>query len=176
MLRLLKALPFTLAIAALSIVATSCSSSGTKARFVNAIQNTSQYGGFLDVEVNAHTLEVKPFTFVGATTRAGLISAPLRSRFGIVLRLEFYTPEDLRVIVERSAEILGVEVDGAGAIEIASRSRGTPRIANRLLRRVRDYAQVRGAGKIDLPTAQAALLMLEVDKYGFDEVDPAGCC
>ena len=118
-----------------------------------------------------HTLEVKPFTFVGATTRAGLISAPLRSRFGIVLRLEFYTPEDLRVIVERSAEILGVEVDGAGAIEIASRSRGTPRIANRLLRRVRDYAQVRGAGKIDLPTAQAALQMLEVDKYGFDEVD-----
>jgi Holliday junction DNA helicase RuvB len=110
-----------------------------------------------------HTLEVKPFTFVGATTRAGLISAPLRSRFGIVLRLEFYTPEDLRVIVERSAEILGVE--------IASRSRGTPRIANRLLRRVRDFAQVRGAGKIDLPTAQAALQMLEVDKYGFDEVD-----
>jgi len=118
-----------------------------------------------------HTLEVKPFTFVGATTRAGLISAPLRSRFGIVLRLEFYTPEDLRVIVERSAEILGVQVDDAGAIEMASRSRGTPRIANRLLRRVRDYAQVRGAGKIDLPTAQAALQMLEVDKYGFDEVD-----
>jgi Holliday junction DNA helicase RuvB len=118
-----------------------------------------------------HTLAVKPFTFVGATTRAGLISAPLRSRFGIVLRLEFYTPEDLRVIVERSAEILGVEVDGAGAIEIASRSRGTPRIANRLLRRVRDYAQVRGAGKIDLPTAQSALQMLEVDQYGFDEVD-----
>ena len=118
-----------------------------------------------------HTLEVKPFTFVGATTRAGLISAPLRSRFGIVLRLEFYTPEDLRVIVERSAEILGVQIDDAGATEIASRSRGTPRIANRLLRRVRDYAQVRGAGKIDLPTAQASLQMLEVDQYGFDEVD-----
>src|ERR1700731_609596 len=118
-----------------------------------------------------HTLEVQPFTFVGATTRAGLLSAPLRSRFGIVLRLEFYPPEDLRVIVERSAEILGVEVDEAGATEIASRSRGTPRIANRLLRRVRDYAQVRGAGKIDLPTAQAALQMLEVDKYGFDAVD-----
>ena len=118
-----------------------------------------------------HTLEVKPFTFVGATTRAGLISGPLRSRFGIVLRLEFYTPEDLRVIVERSAEILGVAVDDAGAKEIAGRSRGTPRIANRLLRRVRDYAQVRGAGKIDLPTAQAALKMLEVDQYGFDEVD-----
>src|SRR3974390_59034 len=118
-----------------------------------------------------HTLEVKPFTFVGATTRAGLISAPLRARFGIVLRLEFYTPEDLQVIVERSAEILGVAIDDAGAKEIASRSRGTPRIANRLLRRVRDYAQVRGAGKIDEPTAKAALLMLEVDQYGFDEVD-----
>ncbi len=118
-----------------------------------------------------HTLEVKPFTFVGATTRAGLISSPLRSRFGIVLRLEFYTPEDLQVIVERSAEILGVEVDDAGAKEIAGRSRGTPRIANRLLRRVRDYAQVRGAGKIDEPTAKAALEMLEVDQYGFDEVD-----
>ena len=104
-----------------------------------------------------HTLEVKPFTFVGATTRAGLISSPLRSRFGIVLRLEFYTPADLKVIVERSAEILGVEVDDAGAEEIAGRSRGTPRIANRLLRRVRDYAQVRGAGKIDEPTAKAAL-------------------
>jgi len=114
---------------------------------------------------------VKPFTFVGATTRAGLISAPLRSRFGIVLRLEFYTPEDLRVIVARSAEILGVEVDRPGAMEIANRSRGTPRIANRLLRRVRDYAQVRGAGKIDAATAKAALQMLEVDHYGFDEVD-----
>src|ERR1041385_7925988 len=118
-----------------------------------------------------HTLEVKPFTFVGATTRAGLISSPLRSRFGIVLRLEFYPPADLQVIVERSAEILGVSIDDAGAKEIASRSRGTPRIANRLLRRVRDYAQVRSAGKIDLPTAQAALQMLEVDRHGFDEVD-----
>jgi Holliday junction DNA helicase RuvB len=118
-----------------------------------------------------HTMEVKPFTFVGATTRAGLLSAPLRSRFGIVLRLEFYSHEDLRVIVERSAEILGVEINHEGALEIASRSRGTPRIANRLLRRVRDYAQVRSAGKIDLPTAQAALQMLEVDRYGFDEVD-----
>jgi Holliday junction DNA helicase RuvB len=118
-----------------------------------------------------HTMDVKPFTFIGATTRAGLLSAPLRSRFGIVLRLEFYGHEDLRVIVERSAEILGVEVNREGALEIASRSRGTPRIANRLLRRVRDYAQVRSAGKIDLPTAQAALQMLEVDRYGFDDVD-----
>src|SRR5262250_1399391 len=118
-----------------------------------------------------HTMDVKPFTFVGATTRAGLLSAPLRSRFGIVLRLEFYSHEDLRIIVERSAEIIGVEIDREGALEIASRSRGTPRIANRLLRRVRDYAQVRSQGKIDLPTAQAALQMLEVDRYGFDEVD-----
>ncbi len=118
-----------------------------------------------------HTLDIKPFTFIGATTRAGLISAPLRSRFGIVLRLEFYSHEDLKIIVERSAEILGVEIDDPGATEIANRSRGTPRIANRLLRRVRDYAQVRSAGKIDLPTAQSALKMLEVDQHGFDEVD-----
>jgi Holliday junction DNA helicase RuvB len=118
-----------------------------------------------------HTMDVKPFTFVAATTRAGLLSAPLRSRFGIVLRLEFYSHDELRIIIERSAEILGVEINREGAIELASRSRGTPRIANRLLRRVRDYAQVRSNGKIDLPTAQAALQMLEVDRYGFDEVD-----
>ncbi len=118
-----------------------------------------------------HTIDIKPFTFVGATTRAGLLSAPLRSRFGIVLRLEFYTPEDLKVIVRRSAEILEVEIDDAGALEIASRCRGTPRIANRLLRRVRDYAQVRANGRIDQATAQAALAMLEVDRHGFDEID-----
>ena len=118
-----------------------------------------------------HTMDVSPFTFVGATTRAGLLSAPLRSRFGILLRLEFYTHKDLQIIVERSAEILRVAVDREGAMEIASRSRGTPRIANRLLRRVRDYAEVRGGGKIDKATAQAALRMLEVDQYGFDEVD-----
>ena len=118
-----------------------------------------------------HTLEVKPFTFVAATTRAGLLSAPLRSRFGIVLRLEFYSSEELEIIVTRSAEILNVAVDNAGAHEIASRARGTPRIANRLLRRCRDYAQVRGAGHIDRATAQAALEMLEVDQHGFDEMD-----
>src|ERR1051325_5927885 len=118
-----------------------------------------------------HTIDVKPFTFVAATTRAGLLSAPLRSRFGILLRLEFYTTEELKFIIERSAEILGVAIEDEGALEIASRARGTPRIANRLLRRVRDYAQVRSKGKIDLPTAQAALQMLEVDRYGFDEVD-----
>jgi len=118
-----------------------------------------------------HTMDVKPFTFVGATTRAGLLSSPLRSRFGIVLRLEFYSHEELKIIIERSAEILNVEINTEGALELASRSRGTPRIANRLLRRVRDYAQVRGQGRIDLPTSQAALQMLEVDRHGFDEVD-----
>ncbi|HET6843222.1 MAG TPA: Holliday junction branch migration DNA helicase RuvB [Candidatus Angelobacter sp.] len=118
-----------------------------------------------------HTIDVRPFTFVAATTRAGLLSAPLRSRFGILLRLEFYTPEELKFIIERSAEILGVEIDSEGAEEMAHRARGTPRIANRLLRRVRDFAQVRGAGRIDKATAQAALEMLEVDKHGFDEVD-----
>ena len=119
----------------------------------------------------SHTIEVKPFTFIGATTRAGLLSAPLRSRFGIVLRLEFYKVDDLAYIIKRSAEILNVAIDEDGAMEIASRCRGTPRIANRLLRRVRDYAQVRGAGYIDKATAQAALEMLEVDKHGFDEID-----
>ncbi|MDP9263042.1 MAG: Holliday junction branch migration DNA helicase RuvB [Acidobacteriota bacterium] len=118
-----------------------------------------------------HTLDIPPFTFVGATTRAGLLSGPMRSRFGIVLRLEFYDTADLVVIVRRSADILGIAIDEAGAAELAARARGTPRIANRLLRRVRDYAQVRGAGKIDLATAQAALEMLEVDKHGFDEID-----
>jgi holliday junction DNA helicase RuvB len=118
-----------------------------------------------------HTIDVKPFTFVAATTRAGLLSAPLRSRFGILLRLEFYTNEELKFIIERSAEILGVQLDDEGAIELAGRARGTPRIANRLLRRVRDFAQVRGQGKIDKATAQAALEILEVDKHGFDEID-----
>ncbi|HEY6972452.1 MAG TPA: Holliday junction branch migration DNA helicase RuvB [Candidatus Angelobacter sp.] len=118
-----------------------------------------------------HTIEVKPFTFVAATTRAGLLSSPLRSRFGILLRLEFYTIEELKFIVERSAEILGIAIDDEGAGELARRARGTPRIANRLLRRVRDFAQVRGAGRIDKATAQSALEMLEVDKHGFDEID-----
>ena len=118
-----------------------------------------------------HTFEIPHFTFVGATTRAGLLSAPLRSRFGIMLRLEFYTHADLEIIVKRSAEILGVAIENDGASEIAMRARGTPRIANRLLRRVRDYAQVRGAGRIDIATAEAALEMLEVDKHGFDEID-----
>ena len=118
-----------------------------------------------------HVMEIKPFTFVGATTRPGLLSSPLRSRFGILLRLEFYSDDDLRFVVERSAEVLGVPIDPAGATEIAMRSRGTPRIANRLLRRVRDYAQVRGSGVIDRATAEHALKMLEVDAHGFDELD-----
>jgi Holliday junction DNA helicase RuvB len=108
---------------------------------------------------------------VGATTRPGLLSSPLRSRFGILLRLEFYTEEELRVIVTRSAEVMQIPIDEDGAAEIALRSRGTPRIANRLLRRVRDFAQVRGSGTIDRPTANAALAMLEVDAHGFDEID-----
>ena len=107
-----------------------------------------------------HVMEIRPFTFIGATTRPGLLSSPLRSRFGILLRLEFYTEEELRIIVTRSAEVMQVPIDQDGAAEIALRSRGTPRIANRLLRRVRDYAQVRGTGVIDRPTANAALTML----------------
>lgn len=118
-----------------------------------------------------HVMDIKPFTFVAATTRPGLLSSPLRSRFGILLRLEFYNEEELRYVVERSAEVLNVPIDHDGAAEIALRSRGTPRIANRLLRRVRDYAEVRGNGTIDRPIAQAALKMLEVDAHGFDEID-----
>jgi len=118
-----------------------------------------------------HTIDVQPFTFIAATTRAGLLSAPLRSRFGLLLRLEFYSADELQFIIERSAEILGVTIDREGAAELAGRARGTPRIANRLLRRVRDFAQVRGAGHIDKACAQAALEMLEVDKHGFDEID-----
>jgi Holliday junction DNA helicase RuvB len=118
-----------------------------------------------------HTIAINPFTFVAATTRTGLLSAPLRSRFGIVLRMEFYSHDELRFIIKRSAEILDIGIDEEGAHEIARRSRGTPRIANRLLRRVRDYAQVRGSGSIDKDTACAGLQMLEVDESGFDEID-----
>jgi Holliday junction DNA helicase RuvB len=114
---------------------------------------------------------VKPFTLIGATTRTGLLTSPLRSRFGISHRLEFYQPADLEEIVRRSGRILSVPIDGEAAAEIARRARGTPRIANRLLRRVRDYAQVRADGKITLGVAQAALKLLEVDEHGFDEVD-----
>jgi Holliday junction DNA helicase RuvB len=111
------------------------------------------------------------FTLVGATTRTGLLTSPLRARFGIVHRLDFYTPEDILEIVIRSARILGVPMDPDAAREIARRSRGTPRVANRLLRRVRDYAQVRADGTITIDVAARALKMLEVDEQGFDEVD-----
>lgn len=116
-------------------------------------------------------LDLPPFTLVGATTRAGALTSPLRDRFGIVQRLEFYSVEDLTSIVTRSAGILKTPIDAAGACEVARRSRGTPRIANRLLRRVRDYAQVRGDGRINSDLAQTALKMLDVDSNGFDLMD-----
>jgi holliday junction DNA helicase RuvB len=118
-----------------------------------------------------HPFPLSHFTLVGATTRAGLITAPLRSRFGIVHRLDFYEPEDLLIIIERSAKILNIEMDEGGAEEIARRCRGTPRIANRLLRRSRDFAEVRAAGRITRAVAQEALQMLGVDASGLDEVD-----
>ncbi len=117
------------------------------------------------------TMKIEPFTLVGATTRFGLLTAPMRARFGIVQRLNFYPPEDLVTIVRRSAEILGVEASAQGALEIARRSRGTPRVANRLLRRVRDYAQVKADGVISETVAGEALAMLDVDEYGLDEMD-----
>jgi Holliday junction DNA helicase RuvB len=116
-------------------------------------------------------LDLQPFTLVGATTRAGMLTNPLRDRFGIVSRLEFYTPEELTRIVTRSAGLLKAPIDPEGSFEIARRSRGTPRIANRLLRRVRDYADVKGDGTIDKSLAQKALVMLDVDPEGFDLMD-----
>lgn len=116
-------------------------------------------------------IDLQPFTLVGATTRAGMLTNPLRDRFGIVSRLEFYSAQDLTHIVARSAQLLSTPMSPDGATEIARRSRGTPRIANRLLRRVRDYADVKAAGHIDAPTAQAALSMLEVDPEGLDLMD-----
>ena len=116
-------------------------------------------------------LRLPPFTLVGATTRAGLITAPLRSRFGIVHRLDFYAEQEVKVIVNRSADILQIPIDSSGADEIARRSRGTPRVANRLLRRVRDYAQVKADGVINCEVAQKCLAMLAIDEHGFDEMD-----
>jgi len=116
-------------------------------------------------------LDLPPFTLIGATTRAGSLTSPLRDRFGIVQRLEFYHADDLVSIVKRSANIMDVELDDSGAMEIAKRSRGTPRITNRLLRRVRDYAQVKADGKIDINIAQRALDILDVDASGFDMMD-----
>jgi len=114
---------------------------------------------------------VEPFTLIGATTRAGLLTSPLRARFGIVHRLDFYDARDIEEIVRRSARILGVPMDEEAAKEIAARSRGTPRIVNRLLRRVRDYAQVRADGRVTVEVARAAMTLLDVDQYGFDESD-----
>ena len=116
-------------------------------------------------------IDLPKFTLVGATTRAGMLTSPLRDRFGVINRLELYTDEELKIIVTRSAGILGISIDDGGALEIARRSRGTPRIANRLLRRIRDYAEVRAEGKITKEVADAGLQMLEVDKMGLDNVD-----
>lgn len=120
---------------------------------------------------NSLHLELPKFTLIGATTRSGQLTAPLRDRFGVTLRLELYTADELRRIVERSSDILGIEIDRSGAYEIASRSRGTPRIANRMLRRVRDFAQVRADGVITKEVADMALSRLEVDKHGLDSLD-----
>ncbi|HEX5410166.1 MAG TPA: Holliday junction branch migration DNA helicase RuvB [Gemmatimonadaceae bacterium] len=117
------------------------------------------------------TMPVERFTLIGATTRFGMLTAPMRARFGIPLRLNFYPVEDLEEIVARSADVLRVEVDPAGASEIARRARGTPRVANRLLRRIRDYAQVKSDGRITRPVADAALEMLDVDAFGLDDMD-----
>ncbi len=116
-------------------------------------------------------IKIDQFTLIGATTRTGLLTSPLRSRFGVDLRLEYYTADELKGIVKRSARILGVKTDDEGAYEIAHRSRGTPRVANRLLKRVRDYSQVRSHGRIDVETAQSALRMFEVDSIGLDNLD-----
>ena len=116
-------------------------------------------------------IDLNPFTLVGATTRSGLLTAPLRARFGINLHLEYYAPEVLTRIIQRSAYILNVPIDDEAAVEIARRSRGTPRIANALLRRVRDFAQVKGNGRIDTHIAKIALTALNIDQYGLDEID-----
>ena len=116
-------------------------------------------------------LNLPKFTLVGATTRAGMLTAPLRDRFGVMHRLELYTPEELKTIILRSASVLNVEIEEDGALELARRSRGTPRLANRLLKRVRDFAQVKYDGKITKKVADYALDLLDVDKYGLDHID-----
>ncbi|MEK7774155.1 MAG: Holliday junction branch migration DNA helicase RuvB [Deltaproteobacteria bacterium] len=116
-------------------------------------------------------LEIPKFTLIGATTRAGLLSSPLRDRFGVILRFDFYSPEEIKTIVTRSASILGIEITSDGAAEISGRSRGTPRVANRLLRRVRDFAQVKAGGVITVGVASEGLAMLEIDSKGFDKMD-----
>jgi Holliday junction DNA helicase RuvB len=122
-------------------------------------------------KANTMTMKIEKFTLVGATTRFGLLTAPMRARFGIVQRMNFYPPEELAKIVSRSATLLGVNTTAEGATELSKRSRGTPRVANRLLRRVRDYAEVKASGSIDLDVARDALRLLDVDEYGLDEMD-----
>ena len=119
-------------------------------------------------------LDLSPFTLIGATTRVGLLTSPLRDRFGVLSHLEFYRQEELEQIVKRSARILDIEIDGPGAREIARRSRGTPRVANRLLKRVRDYAQVKAQGFIDLKVAREALRLLDIDQLGLDRDETSG--
>jgi Holliday junction DNA helicase RuvB len=116
-------------------------------------------------------LDLPPFTLIGATTRAGMLTSPLRDRFGVIERLEFYTPEELAAVVVRSAKVLNVKIDAGGVTEVARRARGTPRIANRLLRRVRDYAEVKADGRITAEVAKQALLLFGIDEYGLDKVD-----
>ena len=116
-------------------------------------------------------LKIKPFTLIGATTRAGMLTNPLRDRFGIICRLELYNPEELKIIIDRSAKILGVDIEPEASMEIAKRSRGTPRIANRLLKRVRDYAEIQGTGKVTLEIAEKTLKIMEVDELGLDHID-----
>jgi Holliday junction DNA helicase RuvB len=127
----------------------------------------------IDSGPSARSIQItlNPFTLIGATTRSGLLTAPLRARFGITFRLEYYNTEVLKRIIKRSSAILNTEIDEKGATEIAKRSRGTPRIANALLRRVRDFAQIKGNGKIDLEIAKYALSALNVDEHGLDEMD-----
>ncbi|MBN1559062.1 Holliday junction branch migration DNA helicase RuvB [candidate division KSB1 bacterium] len=127
----------------------------------------------IDKGANARTLQLKlpKFTLIGATTRAGLITSPLRARFGVSFRLDFYEPEDLKLIIRRSATILGIEIDEMAALEVAKRARGTPRIANRLLRRIRDFAQIANEPGIQLDLAKNSLLRMDVDEGGFDEMD-----
>ncbi len=148
---------------------------------LNRIVEESLYPAMEDYELdiiigqgpNARSVKYKlpRFTLVGATTRAGLLTSPMRDRFGVIFRLDFYSPEELRKIINRSAGILNIEVQGEGDLEIAKRARGTPRVANRLLRRVRDYAQVKGEGIITQEVSEQALKMLDVDRMGFDTMD-----
>ena len=146
-------------------------------RVVEEILYPAMEDGVLDIVIGkgpsarSIRLELPKFTLIGATTRIGLLSSPLRDRFGVISRLEFYEPAELQEIIERSAKILRIELESEGAREIARRSRGTPRIANRLLKRIRDYAQIKAQGIITLEVAKEALQLLEIDEYGLDHVD-----